>query len=33
MLGEDMKKGYQEPNERPMEFEGRMIKFLDLVRT
>ena len=33
LLGKDMKNGYQEPKERPFEFEGRMVKFLDLIRT
>ncbi|XP_019849767.1 PREDICTED: adenylate kinase 9-like [Amphimedon queenslandica] len=33
LLGKDMKNGYQEPKERPLEFEGRMVKFLDLIRT
>lgn len=33
LLGKDMKNGYQEPKERPFEFEGRMVKFLELIRT
>lgn len=32
-LGEMMNKGYQEPSERPMEFERHMNSFLALVRT
>lgn len=32
-LGQIMKKGYQEPNERPMGFEMQMNTFLALNRT